>query len=115
MKPHIRKTSVSIRRLSPVEAEVWLSADVSDATATAEIRGRLVGPRCPGVTTIEVAYPLRPVTQPDASASLGARVIIPEPSLWTRERPFVYEGALELWQDGQCWDQVAVSVGLKSR
>jgi hypothetical protein len=41
------------------------------------------------------------------------RVIIPEPSLWDPETPFLYEGPVELWEDGQRCDQVQVRHGLR--
>jgi hypothetical protein len=34
---------------------------------------------------------------------LAARVVIPEPSIWEPECPFVYDGVVELWQgDERC-------------
>ena len=72
-----------------------------------EVRGRLMGPRCPGVSTIEVAYhfqPLGPATY---------RVLIPEPSFWSPDRPYVYEGPAEFYRDGQKVGAVTVSCGLK--
>ena len=76
-----------------------------------EVRGRVVGPRCPGVTTLEVAYPLRPLPKPEGSAtSITMRIVIPDPLGWQPERPYVYEGAVELWQDGQKVDERALRV-----
>ena len=112
---HIRETSVELLRLSSADAEVWVHAVVDQVTPTTELRGRLMGPRCAGVTTIEVAYPIRPQPRPpeDSSLTLAARVVIPEPNLWTQETPFFYEGPCELWQDGQRCDETTVSVALK--
>jgi hypothetical protein len=45
--------------------------------------------------------------------SLAARVLIPEPNLWTDATPFVYEGTLDLWQDGQREDQAPILVTFK--
>jgi hypothetical protein len=84
---------------------------VDVVTPATELRGRLMGPRCPGVSTIEIAYPLRPLSA--EGNTLTARVLIPEPNLWTEATPFVYEGPVELWQDGQCCDATRVTVGLK--
>jgi hypothetical protein len=115
MSNRIRATSVEIRRLSPAEAEVWIQAELDRTTPTTELRGRLVGPRCPGVSTVEVAYPLRPPPGPTASTenTITLRAAIPEPNLWTEKMPFVYEGTLELWQDGRRCDSARVSVALK--
>lgn len=113
MSNRIRQTVLEVRRLSAVEAEVWIRAEVETVTPTTELRGRLVGPHCPGTATVSVAYPLRPLA---ASAdALTARIVIPEPNLWTEKMPFVYAGTVELWEEGQCRDRAAVSVGLKSR
>ena len=115
MTNRIRTTSVEVRRLSPAEAEVWVTAELDAVTPATELRGRLVGPRCPGMSTVEVAYPFRPVPGLSAGPAdrLTVRAIVPEPNLWTEKMPFVYEGTLELWQDGQRCDTAAVSVPLR--
>ncbi|HYV36006.1 MAG TPA: hypothetical protein VE988_09910, partial [Gemmataceae bacterium] len=41
-------------------------------------------------------FPRKPTELPD----LAMRVVIPEPSFWEPECPFVYDGVIELWQDG---------------
>jgi hypothetical protein len=96
------------RRWDPAEAELWITVVPEHRTPTTEIRGRLVGPRCPGVTTVEVALPLRPV--PRADGPLTVRVIIPEPVACEPGRPYRYEGFVELWQDGQPVDRRPVHV-----
>jgi hypothetical protein len=72
-----------------------------------EVRGRLMGPRCPFAGTVEVAYPLRPL------GPQSARAIIPEASLWDPESPFLYHGPIELWEGGQRIDRAEVTVGLR--
>jgi hypothetical protein len=87
------------------EAEVWVSVVAEHSTPTTELRGRLVGPKFPGVTTVEVAYPLRPFPHPPKGLpALAGRVVIPEPNLWQAAFPFVYDGVIELWQDGERCD-----------
>jgi hypothetical protein len=95
---------------------VWVTVVPERVTATTEVRGRLMGPRCPYSSTVEVAYPLRPLPQPlpTTEANLTRRVVIPEASLWEPESPFVYEGPIELWQDGQCCDRQVVRHGLRT-
>jgi hypothetical protein len=115
MSNRIRTTSLQLHRLSPAAAEVWSVVELEEVTPTTELRGKLVGPRCPGVSTIEVAYPFRPLppsTTP-SSNTLTVQAIVPEPNLWTETTPFVYEGTIELWQEGQRQDTARVSVGLK--
>lgn len=108
MTNRIRNTRVEVRRLLPTEAEVYVVAEVDTVTPTMELRGRLMGPKCPGVTTVEVAYPFRPLraeaglsAPAGSTAMLAAWAIIPEPNLWTEQTPYFYDGPLELWEDGR--------------
>ena len=59
---------------------------------------------------MEVAYPLRPLARPDG---LSGRVVIPEPSLWEPSCPFLYGGAVELWEAGVRCDQTPIRRGLR--
>jgi len=93
---HIRSLTVEPERVSPAEAVVVVRVGL-DAPA-AEVRGRLVGPRCEGVSTVEVAYPLRPAGG-DTGPTL--RAVIPEPNLWSPAAPFRYDGRVEVWADGR--------------
>ena len=101
--------------LDPVSAEVWVTVTPERLTPTTEVRGRLVGPSCPYVSTVEVAYPLLPLRRPESGfpGSLRVRVVIPEPSFWDTQSPFLYAGPVELWQDGQRCDYVNVRHGLR--
>jgi hypothetical protein len=108
------EVNAEVHRLSPAEAEVWLQIDAREVAPSTEVRGRLTGPRCPGRTTIEVAYPLRAFNQlPPGLPPLSRRVVIPDPSLWEPERPFVYHAVIELWQDGKCCDRAEFDYGLR--
>jgi hypothetical protein len=113
----IRQIEVCDRSLIPAEAEVWITVTPERHTSATEVRGRLMGPRCPYASTVEVAYPFRPLP-PDrtlpGSTGVTMRVVIPEASLWEPESPFLYQGPIELWQDGQRCDQVKLSHGLRS-
>jgi hypothetical protein len=97
----------------PAEAEVRVSVVAEHVTPTTDVRGRLMGPRCPFAATVEVAYPLRPLPAGGGN-NLTRRVVIPEASLWEPESPFLYEGPVELWQDGQRCDRVTVRHGLRA-
>jgi hypothetical protein len=90
---------VQNHRLSPAEAEVRVAVALRGVMHGAELRGRLVGPRCEYATTVEVAYPFRRVPLPDPNL-VCVRAIIPEPSLWEPECPFLYQGPVELWGNG---------------
>ncbi|HZU34684.1 MAG TPA: hypothetical protein VFA18_02175 [Gemmataceae bacterium] len=118
MSNRILKITVHNHSVAPAAAEVWITVTPEFRTPTTEVRGRLMGPRCPYASTVEVAYPLRPLppsyTEPLASPGLTRRVVIPEASLWEPESPFLYEGPVELWQDGQRCDRRMVRHGLRT-
>jgi hypothetical protein len=115
MNNRIRQVEVRDRSAVPAEAEVWITVVPEQVMPTTEVRGRLMGPRCPYASTVEIAYPLRPLPRPGAAgAGLVRRVVIPEASLWDPESPFLYQGPVELWQDGQRCEQVTVSHGLRT-
>lgn len=111
MNNRIMDVQVTQKRWDGAEAELWITVLPEQQTPTTAIRGRLVGPRCPGVTTLEVAYPLQHLPHPDpGAAGLTMRVVIADPLPWEPDRPYAYEGPVELWQDGQKCDQRALSV-----
>lgn len=114
MPNRLREVRPHVHRLSAAEAEVWVLVVADEVTPTTEVRGRLVGPRCPGTTTIEVAYPLQPFPRrPDDVPPLSRCVSIPDPSLWEPSRPFVYQAIVELWQDGQMCERRELEIGLR--
>ena len=82
---------IHVRRLDAILAD--LRIEFTGLPVDAEVRGRLMGPRCPGISTVEIAYHLRRL-EPSVY-----QVLIPEPTLWTPERPYVYEGPVE-WFTG---------------
>ena len=104
-------------RLDPAEAEVSIAVDPERLVSQTDARGRLVGPRCLYATTVEVAYPLRPVSrqyEKEGPPRIQARVVIPEPCRWDPESPFLYQGVVELWENGQRCDQVPITHGLRT-
>ena len=114
MSNRIVRVEVTTRRLSPVEAELWVAVEAEALTPATDVRGRLVGPRCAGVTTVEVAYPLRPLPRPpEGLPPLTRRVVIPEPSLWEEKTPFVYRAFIELWEGDERRDTRECDVGLR--
>ena len=102
MTNSIQAIDVQTRLLTPMDAEIEITVTLAHVSPPTEIRGRLIGPRCALATTVEVAYPLRPVPrQADGTPRLSARVHIPEPSRWEPECPFYYDGRVEAWVNGQ--------------
>ena len=115
MPNRIRQLRLLDRSLTPNEAEVWVFVEAETPSPTTEVRGRLMGPSCPYASTVEVAYPLRPFPKwPEGFSPLTRRVIIPEPSLWDTVSPHLYQGMVELWEDGQLCERVSVRHGLRS-
>ena len=107
MANRIRDFYVVNHRLDPHETELRIHVEVEELTPTTEIKGRLMGPRCVYRSTVEIAYPMRPVERIAYSRRMELRVVIPEPSWWEPKTPFLYQGPLELWQDGQLMRAVA--------
>ncbi len=96
-------------KLSPVEAEVEIALVTNRSEKNLEFTGRLVGPRCCYNSTVEVSYPFRSVAGSAGSMILGLktglkefyrRVVIPEPSQWEPQTPFLYEGFAQLLHEG---------------
>ena len=84
------------RLLTPTEAEVWISVRADGSTGDLSVRGRIMGPHCAYASTVEVAYPLRPLRGAPDTLGATARVLIPEPSFWDPESPFLYEDRCDL-------------------
>src|SRR5580698_4261315 len=103
-----------IVRLTQAETEIRFLVSFSVAAENLHVRGRLMGPRCPYAATVEVAYPLRELERndnPAGGASILLRTIIPEPSMWDPESPFLYSGPVGIWQGDQQLEQQNVQLG----
>jgi|SRR5262245_8802031 len=111
MSNRIKRVDVQQDRISTLEAELTVRVEIDGSAADVQIRGRVTGPKCTGIETVQVPYPLRPV--PSVGSELFARVAIPEPNLWTEERPFVYEGVVELWVSGAKRDSAHFKTAFK--
>ena len=97
--------TVRVHRLDPTRAE--LRIEFADLPPDVVAVGRLMGPRCQGASTIEIAYPLRKLTH-----SVYA-VLIPEPIYWDAEHQCVYEGPVEFRRNGQPVGKILLSCGIK--
>ena len=71
-----------------------------------------MGPKCPGVSTVEVTYPMARVASADRTAAL--RCVIPEPNLWTPQTPFTYEVVVESRRTGEPVDTRSGTVAFKT-
>ena len=105
------ETRPAIHLKDPTEPEVWVGVVTSES---AEVRGRLMGPRCRYSSTVEVAYPFRPAPRPpDGLPGIARRAIIPEASQWEPTHPFLYEGPVELWEGDRLVEERHVRCGIR--
>src|SRR5262245_19233580 len=112
--PRIRSVAIWPVRLLPTEAELTVEVKYTHPHAGAELRGRLMGPTCAYSTTVEVAHPIRmQKAAPGGPPKLFGRVIIPEPSWWDPQSPFLYQGPVELWENGQKVEERQARLGLR--
>src|SRR5579871_3141472 len=107
--PHVRSLSVEPVRVSAAEAVIDVRVELE--VEGVELRGRLVGPRRPGVSTVEVDYPLRPASD----NPLSLRAVIPEPNLWSADAPFRYDGRVEVWSGGRRVEVREFAVELRAK
>jgi hypothetical protein len=112
MNPQPPKITTEIVRLTSAIAELLIHADFGSDAGEVALAGKLMGPRCPGAETIEIAYALRglPVT---ATHRRSARVVIPEPNLWEVNTPYTYWGMVEIHIDNKPVAAHPIEVGLK--
>src|SRR5262245_52982530 len=113
MDNRIVRVTLLDRASSTARAEVLVVVRVETPVRQLQLRGRLMGPRCAFASTVEVAYHLRPAAEQAGGVDLRARVVIPEPSLWDPQSPFLYSGPIELWDQGGRLDVVQVRHGLR--
>lgn len=116
MTNRIRQYHWYLRILDPTLGEAAISVYPERLTSRTQVRGQLTGPRCSYSTTIEIAYPWRETSrtyEKEGEPYISARAVIPEPSLWEPQTPFLYEGTVELWDDGQLSDRVTIRFGLR--
>src|SRR5579883_857477 len=116
MTNRIRQCHWYPRILDPTLGEVAVAVYPQRLASRTQVRGYLTGPRCPYATTIEVAYPWRETSrtyEKEGEPHISARAVIPEPSLWEPQTPFLYEGTVELWDNGKLSDRVAIRLGLR--
>jgi hypothetical protein len=112
MTDRIRSVTVRPIRLTPTEAELAVKLEIDAPAQDAEVHGRLMGPTCRYSSTIEVAYPIRRRPEASGPATRVGKVIIPEPSWWDLQSPFLYRGPVELWEAGQTVAKAEVRCGL---
>ena len=97
MSEHITELTVRQLRVSTVEAVLLVELTLADVPDGAHVRGRIHGPRIPGEDTLEDSFDIRDVRR--EGDHITAKFIVTEPLGWTEQRPFGYEGRVELWRD----------------
>lgn len=103
MQPTIREIQIVNHRFDPTETVLHVNVAIHNPAPNVQFRGRFNGPSCPFSTTIEIAYPLRERAR-DEVITLSA--VIPEPSWWDPESPFVYIGFVDLMREGVVAERV---------
>ncbi len=98
----IASLDFEIIRATPAIAEFLVRVHLDDPRRECEVTGRVVGPHCPGISTVEVAYPMTVLNRSVSSASL--RCVIPEPNLWKPDAPFAYAVSVEVRVNGEVTD-----------
>ena len=111
MMNRILDAYVATHRADPADAELRVVVRTERLRPTTEIKGRLMGPQSVYASTVEIAYPFRELTRSD---HILLRVLIPEPSWWAPQTPLLYEGPLELWQDGERCEQIRLRHGIRT-
>jgi hypothetical protein len=105
--------SIEPGRASQASADFVIRVNLDGPAAGCVVSGRVVGPRCEGVSTVEVPYPLQVIGVSDTAVSL--KCVIPEPSLWTPEAQFTYGWSIEVEVDGEQTDSRTGGVFLRAR
>lgn len=109
----IHGLEVTLLHCHPAEAELSVTWVPDDPASTGwELRGRLTGPRHAFRETIQIPYPLRP--QPRTSEPVRARIVIPDPLMWTPADPYLYAGPIEIWRDGTAVERCEWAAGLST-
>jgi hypothetical protein len=109
----IASLAVEMLRADPASAHFLIRVVLDGPATGCEVRGRVVGPHCPGVTTVEIAYPLVNADVRDTTRTLKG--VVPEPNLWTPETPFVYVIIVEVWTGDRQTDSRRITIALKGR
>lgn len=104
--------TTEVVRLTSAVAELLIHADFETDPGDVTLTGSLMGPRCPGAETIEIAYALKPLPRA-AAHRRSARVVIPEPNLWEADSPFTYWGTVETRQGDQSIETRSLEIGVR--
>jgi hypothetical protein len=112
MAPRILHAEIENRSKAPSEADVHLVVTLEEGDG-AEVRARLLGPRCLHATTVEVGYPFRPTLVPAPRQTRTLRAVVPEASAWSPEAPHLYLAVCEVWQGGVRHGSTSLRLGLR--
>ena len=95
----IASLTIELIRADSAAAQFLVRVALDGPVAGCEVKGRVVGPLCKEITTVEIAYPLVLTEVSDKIATLKG--VIPEPNLWSREAPFVYAVSVDVLVEGR--------------
>ncbi len=88
-----------------------MRVDLDGPASGCDVTGRAVGPNCPGISTVEVVYPMTVTERSDTAVSL--RCAIPEPNLWKPEARFTYAVTVTLKVNGELADSRGSVIALR--
>lgn len=114
--PALDELLIGTPRIEPSSARVTVLATCTEPADGLRLEGHLTGPVCLYARTVEATARIRPEpTGPGVggTAPLQAACDVSEPCLWEPEHPFLYRGAVELWQHDRQLDERPLSVGIR--
>jgi hypothetical protein len=97
---------------TPTIAEFVVHVRLEEFATNGLVEGVVMGPKCPGVTTVELSYPMERLETQGNVVSL--RCVIPEPNLCTADTPFRYGWSITVEVEGEPTDQRVGAISLKS-
>lgn len=109
----IASLNFEIVRATSAIAEFIVRVELDEPTIGFDVTGRAVGPSCPGISTVEVVYPMTAIERSDTAVSL--RCAIPEPNLWKPEAQFTYTVTVEVLAADNLTDSRNAVLALRGR
>jgi hypothetical protein len=100
-----------ILRATPTVAEFVVRVNLDGPAAGCVVEGVAMGPKCPGIATVELSYPMTVAGVSDTAVSL--RCVILEPNLWSADAPFRYSWSITAEKEDEPMDQRVGAVLLK--
>lgn len=108
----IASLNFEIVRATFAVAEFVVRVNLDGPAEDCAVEGVAMGPKCPGISTVELSYPMTVAEVSDTAVTL--RCVILEPNLWSAEAPFRYSWSITVEQEGEPMDRRVGAVMLKT-